>query len=77
VDGYAGYEGITGVTLVACWSHARRKFDETLKALPTSVRNKEPVTAKEGLAFCNELFTIEQDLKNASPTARHAARQER
>ncbi|MDD2684336.1 MAG: IS66 family transposase [Candidatus Cloacimonetes bacterium] len=77
VDGYSGYEGVTGVTLVACWSHARRKFDESLKALPTSVRNKEPVAAKEGLAFCNELFAIEQDLKNASPTARHAARLER
>ncbi|GMA59306.1 hypothetical protein GCM10025858_38090 [Alicyclobacillus sacchari] len=34
VDGYAGYEGLPDVTLVGCWAHARRKFDEALKAVP-------------------------------------------
>ena len=32
VDGYAGYHTVTGVTLVGCWAHARRKYDEALKA---------------------------------------------
>ena len=36
VDGYAGYGGIPNVTLVGCWAHARRGFDEELKALPAS-----------------------------------------
>lgn len=36
VDGYPGYHKVAGVTLVGCWAHARRKFDEALKALPAS-----------------------------------------
>lgn len=31
VDGYAGYNGLSNVTLVGCWAHARRKFTEALK----------------------------------------------
>lgn len=77
VDGYSGYEGIPEVTLVACWAHARRKFDEALKALAASVRNKESVVAAEGLSFCNALFAIERDLSNVSSAVRHAARLER
>lgn len=34
VDGYAGYNGLADVTLVGCWAHARRKFDEALLSLP-------------------------------------------
>lgn len=77
VDGYAGYEGMPSVTLVGCWAHARRKFDEALKALPVAVRGKGPTTAEEGLAFCNRLFAIERDLKDATPAQRQAARMDR
>jgi len=35
VDGYSGYDSIPGAILVGCWSHARRKFNEALKALST------------------------------------------
>ena len=59
-DGYPGYNGLPGVTLVGCFSHARRKFDEALKALPDSKRSAA-VTAKEGLEFCNRPFDIERD----------------
>ncbi|MFA9459196.1 IS66 family transposase, partial [Halalkalibacter sp. AB-rgal2] len=58
VDGYAGYNGIPNVKLVGCWAHARRKFDEALKALPEQERTKD-VLAKQGLQFCNRLFAIE------------------
>ncbi|MBC9786734.1 IS66 family transposase, partial [Heliobacterium chlorum] len=51
VDGYAGYNGIPDVTLVGCWAHARRKFDEALKALPEDKRSAS-VVAKEGFDFC-------------------------
>src|SRR5690606_7985201 len=30
VDGYAAYESLEGVTLVGCWAHARRGFDEEI-----------------------------------------------
>lgn len=77
VDGYSGYEGLSDVTLVGCWAHARRQFDEAIKALPPSARSKGPVTAEEGLAYCNRLFSVERTLKGLDPQARHAARQAR
>ncbi|RKO68064.1 IS66 family transposase [Desulfofundulus salinus] len=76
VDGYAGYNELPDVTLVGCWAHARRKFDEALKALPEDKRNKA-VAARVGLEFCNQLFAIERDLKDATPQERYQARQVR
>lgn len=76
VDGYAGYNGLTDITLVGCWAHARRKFDEALKALPDSAHSA-PVAAKEGLDFCNRLFAIERNLKDGTPAERYEARLER
>ncbi|WP_338000542.1 IS66 family transposase [Sporolactobacillus sp. CQH2019] len=31
---YAGYHQIEKVTLVCCWVHARKKFNDALNALP-------------------------------------------
>lgn len=76
VDGYAGYNDIPNVKLSGCWSHARRKYDEALKALPTAKR-KGPTAAKEGLDFCNQLFKIERGLKDASAEKRYEERQKR
>lgn len=75
VDGYAGYQGLPNITLVGCWAHARRKFDEALKALPADQQNA-PVAAKEGLGFCNRLFAIERELQDLLPEERYQARQE-
>lgn len=75
VDGYAGYNGLSDITLVGCWAHARRKFDEALKALPESKKSSH-VVAKEGLAFCNKLFAIEHNLKDATSQERYEARLE-
>jgi transposase len=76
VDGYAAYDTLPGVTLVGCWAHARRKFDEALKVLPNDSR-LGTVTATEGLRFCNQLFGIERDLSEAGPEERYKARLER
>lgn len=76
VDGYAGYHGLADVTLVGCWAHARRGFDEALKALPKDKRAAK-VAARVGLDFCNQLFAIERNLAEAPPEERHAARKER
>jgi transposase len=76
VDGYAGYNGLSNVTLVGCWAHARRKFTEALKALPESASTSN-VKAKEGLAFCNQLFEIERKLKDVCPEERYKERLER
>ncbi|MET1250497.1 IS66 family transposase, partial [Sporolactobacillus sp. STCC-11] len=76
VDGYAGYQQLKNVILAGCWAHARRKFSDALSALPESAK-ESAVIAKEGLAYCNQLFKIEQDLKKskASDDERYQVRQ--
>ena len=75
VDGYSGYHDVEDVTLVGCWAHARRKFDEAIQSLPKA-EQKEMTTARVGLDYCNRLFKIERGLKDATPEERHAGRQE-
>ncbi|MDE2105038.1 MAG: IS66 family transposase [Patescibacteria group bacterium] len=89
-DGYSGYDGLTvdrqpdattspsGIVLAGCWSHARRGFTEALTALPADVKKSGKKTiADQGLTFCNKLFKIERDLKDATATERHAEREKR
>jgi len=75
VDRYAGYHKVSSVTLVGCFVHALRKFDETLKVLPESKRHSN-VTACEGLNCCNKLFAIDRDLKECTPEERYEKRLE-
>lgn len=76
VDGYPGYHKVANATLVGCWAHARRKFDEALKALPDD-KQKAAVAAREGLEFCNRLFAIEREIKDATTEERLKVRTER
>jgi transposase len=75
VDGYAGYNGLLDVILVGCLAHARRKYDDALKALPAG-KSSTPVAAQQGLDFCNRLFAIERDLHDATPEERYRMRLE-
>jgi transposase len=72
VDGYAGYHKVENVTIVGCFAHARRAFSDVLKALPAN--SIKPVTATEGLQFCNQLFAIERKLKELEPKERFEQR---
>lgn len=74
VDGYPGYNNIPGVRLVGCWAHARRKFDEALKAMPAKTKASS-TASKEGLAFCNRIFAIERQTKDMTSDQRLAYRQ--
>ena len=76
VDGYAGYNSLPGITLVGCWAHARRQFDEALKALPKEKQNAD-VAARHGLEFCNRLFALERELKKVSDEERYRERLKR
>jgi transposase len=76
VDGYAGYHKVPDVTLVGCWAHARRKFDEALKALPSAKRLTSGTAAAEGLLYCNQLYKIERQLKELTPEERYEKRLE-
>ncbi len=75
MDGYAGSNAIPNVTLVGCLAHARRKFNDALKALPQGQKDAD-VPAKEGLNFCNQLFAIERKLAELAPEERYKQRLE-
>ena len=72
-DGYAGYNGVGGAIRVGCWAHARRKFDEALKAVP---KGKRSPTAEQGVAFCSQLFKLEEQFKDLPPEERKDKRLE-
>jgi transposase len=74
-DGYAGYNDIPNVKTVGCWAHARRKFDEALKAMPEGA-DTLATPAMEGLNFCNKLFAIEKTLAEETVQNRYQMRQE-
>lgn len=72
-DGYAGYHNLPdGITVVGCWAHARRKFDEALKALPKG--KAKGSSAAQGLAYCTLLFEIEKELEGLTPEQRYDER---
>ena len=70
VDGYAGFETLTGdgdVVLAACWAHARRKFYDVAEATGSPV-------AAEALRRIGELYAIEAEARGRSAAHRLAAR---
>jgi transposase len=84
VDGYAGYHKLLspdgvgppngqGVTLAGCWTHARRYYDEAKRGMPRGADLTGTLTAT-GLAYCNRLFKIEEDLKDLPPDERKERR---
>jgi transposase len=76
VDGYSGYNAICskkGVTRIGCFAHARRKFDETLKA---GKSNKSSIASK-ALEKISELYEIERAIKESPPEVRNRTRQEK
>ena len=82
-DGYEGYGAIgqePGITHVGCWAHARRKFDEALKAQRSSAKKKRSLKeskALQGLAFIQKLYKIERQIREKPPDEIHRIRQER
>ena len=74
-DGYAGYHNLPeDITVVGCWAHLRRKFDEALKSLPKGKAKNS--SAAQGLAYCTLLFEIEKGLEAETPDERYKQRLE-
>ena len=72
-DGYAGYHDLgEDITVVGCWAHARRKFDEAAKSLPKG--KVKGSSAAQGLAYCNLLFAIEQEIAEKTAEERYEER---
>ena len=82
-DGYEGYGALgqePSIVHAGCWAHARRRFDEALKAQRSSTKKKRSTKeskALQGLAFIQKLYKIERQTKEKPPDERWRVRQER
>ena len=73
-DGYSGYNKLDGITRCGCWAHLRRKFVE---AIPDKKAADSPLTSAEiGRDYCNQLFKVEESLKDLTPEERFCKRLE-
>jgi len=78
-DGYSGYTAVgkrDGIVHVGCLAHARRKFDEALKAQKATGRGG---LAAEGLALIQRIYRVEKLAREAklTPEQRKKLRDER
>ena len=74
-DGYIGYYTLPGITVAACWAHARRKYEEALQG--TSKKNEaEMSNILRGKQYCDSLFAIENEISSLPPEERLRKRKE-
>ena len=81
VDGYEAYGKLlkdssgedTGVKLVGCYAHVRRKWDEAIKSLPKGA-DPSSLAVRKGLDYCNKLFELERKYEKYTPEKRYLAR---
>lgn len=74
-DGYAGYHNLPEeIVVVGCLAHARRKFDEAIKAIPE--KDREGSGAQRAKRYCDHLFEIERQLASCTQEERYEKRQE-
>jgi transposase len=75
-DGYAGYDAVcinNKLLHVGCFAHARRKFDEALKAQGHPAKAGK---ASKGLIYIQKLYRIERQIKELSAEERYQVRQQ-
>jgi transposase len=72
VDGYAGFETLTGgnIVLAACWAHARRKFYDIHQATSSPI-------AAEALRRIARLYAIEAEIRGRGADDRQRVRNAR
>ena len=74
-DGYDGYNavvGANGLVHVGCMAHARRRFNDAVKA---QGRNKKRGKAHRGLALIRKLYRLERQARKLTAQERYAKRQ--
>lgn len=77
-DGYAGYNHVVqteGITQLACWAHARRKFADIIKSGVSDTQSKK--YAKEAVTLIRKLYKIESEIKEDPPDTKYRIRQEK
>jgi len=74
-DGYDGYHSLPdSITVVGCFAHARRKWDEALKSIPEETRADSNIM--RGKRYCDKLFEYERKFSDLTPEERLKQRQE-
>ncbi|MEM6483477.1 MAG: IS66 family transposase [Pseudomonadota bacterium] len=80
-DGYEAYARVCSeysLTAVGCWAHARRKFDEAIKAQGLlSAEKQKDALGTIAMAKIQQLYRIEREIKSLSHEERHEIRQRR
>ena len=71
-DGYEVYHTLPNITVVGCWVHMRRKFEDALKVIPAEDRPKSD--AQEAIRRIGALFHLENLWKNLPSDERHKKR---
>lgn len=79
-DGYSAYRKLDrenpDITFAGCWSHARRRFADALKALPkASQKNAKGTVAYEALKRIAAIYHLDNQLKTLSADERKKQRQ--
>jgi len=75
-DGHSGYHCFSkDIVDVGCWAHARRKFDEAIKALPKGCK-KGMYDSNKGVAYIARLYKIEKELASLTAKERCSKRLE-
>ena len=73
-DGYSGYNKLSDMIRCGCRAHLRRKF---IEAIPSKGSQDAPLTLAEiGRNYCDQLFHIEDSLKNLTSEERYSKRLE-
>ena len=70
-DGYAGYHALPGITVIGCWVHMRRKFENVVKAAGSDAPDS---SAREAIRRLGALFHLEDLWQNLTPAERHEKR---
>ena len=72
-DGYDAYHKLpSGIVVVGCWAHVRRKWDEALKIVKPADRGG--CTAMIGKRYCDKLFAVESEIASLDANQRHERR---
>ena len=79
-DGYSAYRKLDrenpGIVFAGCWSHARRRFAEALKALPKAVqKNAKETIAYEAVSRIAAIYHLDNQMEGQPAKARKMYRQ--
>lgn len=70
IRSYLGEEK-EGLTIAGCWAHARRRYDEAVKALPSKSRKSS--IAWQALEQIEMIYHVDNTLKELKPEERKNA----